>query len=98
MIDTLSRISALQSITVCSSATHWFRDMKEVSTSVLSPGCMDLPIDAGLWLKHFKSQNSTLLSQLDVCVSRDIALLAVSNMCSLCSLNYPKIIRGISAK
>lgn len=53
-------------IAVYSSAAHWFKDTKEVATSVLSPGCMDLPIDAGLWLKHFKSQNSKLLSQLDV--------------------------------
>lgn len=42
--------------------------MKEVATSVLSPGCMDLPIDAGMWLKHFKTQNLQLLSQLDVCI------------------------------
>jgi len=47
-------------------APHWFKDMKEVATSVLSPDCIDLPIDAGMWLKHFKSQNSQLLSQLDV--------------------------------
>lgn len=52
-------------------AMHWFRDMKEVATSVLSPGCMDLPIDAGLWLKHFKSQNSKLLLQLDLKTSKD---------------------------
>ncbi|CAL1689750.1 unnamed protein product [Lasius platythorax] len=52
-------------------AAHWFKDMKEVATSVLSPGCMDLPIDAGLWLKHFKSQNSNLLSQLDLKISKD---------------------------
>lgn len=54
---------------VYSSAAHWFKDMKEVATSVLSPGCMDLPIDAGMWLKHFKCQNSELLSQLDVRIS-----------------------------
>lgn len=52
-------------------AAHWFKDMKEVATSVLSPGCMDLPIDAGLWLKHFKFQNSKLLSELDLKVSKD---------------------------
>lgn len=63
--------------TICSLAMHWFRDMKEVATSVLSPGCMDLPIDAGLWLKHFKSQNSKLLSQLDVRLFRDVTLLAI---------------------
>ncbi|XP_029163694.1 28S ribosomal protein S29, mitochondrial [Nylanderia fulva] len=52
-------------------AMHWFRDMKEVATSVLSPGCIDLPIDAGSWLKHFKSQNSKLLPQLDLRISKD---------------------------
>ncbi|XP_070151335.1 small ribosomal subunit protein mS29 [Polyergus mexicanus] len=52
-------------------AAHWFKDTKEVATSVLSPGCMDLPIDAGLWLKHFKSQNSKLLLQLDLKTSKD---------------------------
>lgn len=55
-------------ITVYFLAPHWFKDMKEVANSVLSPGCMDLPIDAGMWLKHFKSQNLQLLSQLDVCI------------------------------
>jgi len=51
------------------SAPHWFKDIKEVATSTLSPGCMDLPIDAGLWLKIFRAQNLHLLSQLDVRVS-----------------------------
>lgn len=60
---------AIVLIIVYSSAAHWFKDMKEVANSVLSPGCMDLPIDAGMWLKHFKSQNSKLLSELDVCMS-----------------------------
>jgi len=48
--------------------------MKEVATSALSPGCMDLPIDAGMWLKHFSSQNSMLLLQLDVRVFQDVIL------------------------
>lgn len=52
-------------------APHWFKDTKEVATSVLSPGCVDLPIDAGLWLKHFKCQNSKLLSQLNLTTSKD---------------------------
>ncbi|XP_011637308.1 28S ribosomal protein S29, mitochondrial [Pogonomyrmex barbatus] len=52
-------------------APHWFKDMKEVATSILSPGCMDLPVDAGLWLKHFKIQNSKLFSQLDLKTSKD---------------------------
>ncbi|XP_011158728.2 28S ribosomal protein S29, mitochondrial [Solenopsis invicta] len=52
-------------------AAHWFKDMKEVANSVLSPGCMDLPIDAGMWLKHFKTQNSNLLSQLDLKTTKD---------------------------
>jgi len=50
---------------------RWFKDMKEISNSVLSPGCMDLPIDAGMWLRQFKCQNSHLLSQLDFKTSKD---------------------------
>lgn len=50
---------------------HWFNNMKEVANSVLLPGCMDLPIDAGLWLKHFKTQNMELLTQLDLKTSKD---------------------------
>lgn len=57
-----------------SSAARWFKDMKEVATSILSPGCMDLPIDAGIWLKQFNSQNSKLLSQLDVRACQDVTL------------------------
>ncbi|KAL6259012.1 hypothetical protein P5V15_008934 [Pogonomyrmex californicus] len=52
-------------------APHWFKNMKEVATSILSPGCMDLPVDAGLWLKHFKIQNSKLFSQLNLKTSKD---------------------------
>ncbi|XP_032670176.1 28S ribosomal protein S29, mitochondrial [Odontomachus brunneus] len=52
-------------------ARYWFYRMKEVANSVLLPGCMDLPIDAGFWLKHFKAQNITLLSQLDLKTSKD---------------------------
>ncbi|XP_012235590.1 small ribosomal subunit protein mS29 [Linepithema humile] len=52
-------------------APHWFKDMKEVANSILSPGCIDLPIDAGLWLKHFKTQNLQLLSQLDLKTSNN---------------------------
>ncbi|EFN82439.1 28S ribosomal protein S29, mitochondrial [Harpegnathos saltator] len=50
---------------------HWFRNMKEVANSALLPGYLDLPIDAGLWLKHFKVQNINLLTQLDLKVSTD---------------------------
>ncbi|XP_014467500.1 PREDICTED: 28S ribosomal protein S29, mitochondrial [Dinoponera quadriceps] len=50
---------------------HWFHNMKEVANSVLSPGCMDLPIDAGFWLKQFKVQNLNLLTQLDLRTSKD---------------------------
>ncbi|XP_012063014.1 PREDICTED: 28S ribosomal protein S29, mitochondrial [Atta cephalotes] len=50
---------------------HWFKDMKEVATSEFFPGCMDLPIDAGMWLRQFKTQNSKLLSQLDLKMTKD---------------------------
>ncbi|KAH0951256.1 hypothetical protein HN011_011385 [Eciton burchellii] len=52
-------------------APHWFKDIKEVATSTLSPGCMDLPIDAGLWLKIFRAQNLHLLSQLDLKTTKE---------------------------
>lgn len=65
MIDVFFDVTIILTV-VCSSGARWFKDMKEVANSVLSPGCMDLPIDAGMWLKQFKSQNLHLLSQLDV--------------------------------
>ncbi|KAL0103335.1 hypothetical protein PUN28_017545 [Cardiocondyla obscurior] len=52
-------------------APRWLRNTKEVAASALSPGCVDLPIDAGVWLKQFKFQNSTLLSQLDLKTTKD---------------------------
>ncbi|XP_020281550.1 28S ribosomal protein S29, mitochondrial [Pseudomyrmex gracilis] len=52
-------------------ARNWFKYPKEVANSSLSPGCIDLPIDAGAWLKHFKSQNLKLLSKLDLKVSKE---------------------------
>ncbi|RLU15970.1 hypothetical protein DMN91_011728 [Ooceraea biroi] len=52
-------------------AAHWFKDVKEVAPSALTPGCIDLPIDAGLWLRTFKAQNLQLLSQLDLKTTED---------------------------
>lgn len=53
-------------------ASVWFKNFKEVANSVLSPGYMDLPIDAGMWLRHFKNQNSNFLAQLEVSLTRNI--------------------------
>lgn len=69
IINNIHILLTLQLLTSCyCSGYHWFNDMKEVANSALSPGYMDLPIDAGLWLKQFKDQNINLLTQLDVCV------------------------------
>ena len=45
---------------------NWFRKFKEVVPSVLHPNKYDLPFESVEWLKHFSSQNSELLKELDV--------------------------------
>lgn len=52
-------------------ACNWFRRPREVANSILKEGFMDLPMDAAIWLLHFKSQNGLLLKQLDLKVSKD---------------------------
>lgn len=49
----------------------WFRFPKEIADSVFMPGKLDLPIHAGLLLKYFKNSNASLLSQLDLKVTKD---------------------------
>ncbi|XP_071549830.1 small ribosomal subunit protein mS29 [Panulirus ornatus] len=45
-------------------APRWRRDFKEVSPSASVPGRYDHPLDAVLWLQHFRSQNTELLKTL----------------------------------
>jgi len=45
---------------------NWFRKFKEVVPSVLHPNKYDLPFESVEWLKHFSSQNSELLKELDL--------------------------------
>jgi small subunit ribosomal protein S29 len=44
------------------------RACKEVSNSTTREGYVDLNLDAAAWLIHFKCQNATLLSKIDVSV------------------------------
>jgi len=45
---------------------NWFRKFKEIAPSALHPNKYDLPIESAEWLKHFNSQNSGLLKELDL--------------------------------
>ncbi|GAB6028568.1 hypothetical protein CHUAL_002709 [Chamberlinius hualienensis] len=40
----------------------WIRNSRESAPSISRPGRFDLPIDAVIWLQHFKAQNATLLN------------------------------------
>lgn len=50
---------------------NWFRRPKEVANSTTREGFFDLPIDSAAWLVHFKSQNSQLLTHLDLQLGKD---------------------------
>lgn len=45
---------------------NWFRRFKEVTPSLTVPNKYDNPIESVDWLRHFTSQNGTLLQELDV--------------------------------
>lgn len=50
----------------------WFRNNRtDVSNSELQPGLIDLPVLSAAWLKHFQSQNSNLLAEDDIKLSKD---------------------------
>ncbi|XP_067131890.1 small ribosomal subunit protein mS29 [Centruroides vittatus] len=53
-------------------APNWTRRPKDTATSLWDQGTdkMDLPIDSALWLQHFHSQNSLLLQELDLRLSK----------------------------
>nr|XP_027219166.1 28S ribosomal protein S29, mitochondrial-like [Penaeus vannamei] len=46
--------------------SKWRRDVKEVVPSTSVPGRFDHPLQAALWLQHFRSQNSELLKTLQL--------------------------------
>jgi len=48
------------------SPNEWINEPAEVAFSNSRPGRLDLPLNAALALKHFKSQNGHLLNKLDV--------------------------------
>ncbi|KAK0080254.1 hypothetical protein PV325_000234 [Microctonus aethiopoides] len=50
---------------------NWFRRAKEVAPSQSKEGFYDIPVDAAAWLIHFKHQNASLLSELDLKLSKD---------------------------
>jgi len=45
---------------------NWFRKFKEAVPSTLHPNKYDLPSESAQWLRHFNSQNSGLLKELDL--------------------------------
>ncbi|XP_071039776.1 small ribosomal subunit protein mS29 isoform X2 [Parasteatoda tepidariorum] len=51
-------------------ASRWTKHVKEVVDSQYKERRIDLPVDSALWLQHFKSQNSSLLEELDLRVSK----------------------------
>lgn len=52
-------------------APNWMKRPKETANSAVQEGFIDLPFDAAAWLMHFKSQNTKLLSTLDMKTSKD---------------------------
>lgn len=50
-------------------APRWRRGFKEIAQSASVPGRYDHPLDAVMWLQHFKSQNSELLKTLQLVTS-----------------------------
>nr|CAG4642504.1 EOG090X05V1 [Evadne anonyx] len=56
---------------------NWFRRFKEVVPSVLHPNKYDHPFESAEWIKHFNSQNSGLLKDLDARFSQICRTLVV---------------------
>lgn len=52
-------------------APYWYRWPKEYSASATREGFTDLPLDAAAWLINFKAQNTQLLSNPELVVSKD---------------------------
>lgn len=50
---------------------NWMKRPKENANSATQEGCIDLPFDAAAWLVHFKTQNSMLLTTLQLKTSKD---------------------------
>lgn len=44
----------------------WYKRPKECGPSTIHEGMIDIPLDSAAWLVHFKSQNSDLLTKLDL--------------------------------
>ena len=47
-------------------AARWRRNFKEVTPSSTIEGQFDHPLDAAMWLQHFKTQNAELFKTLQV--------------------------------
>lgn len=50
---------------------YWYKHPKEFGGSATQEGFTDLPLEAGAWLVHFKTQNADLLAKLDLRTSKD---------------------------
>ena len=47
-------------------ADRWGLRFREVAASPTDPHAIDHPVDAGLWLAHFRAQNAARLAELDL--------------------------------
>lgn len=52
-------------------AMNWYRRPKETATTPGKEGFVDVNIDAASWLVHFKTQNTSILTKLDLRCSRE---------------------------
>jgi small subunit ribosomal protein S29 len=50
---------------------YWFKHPREYASSHNKEGFTDLPLDSAAWLLHFKTQNTDLLTKLELKVSKD---------------------------
>ncbi|CAG2182171.1 unnamed protein product, partial [Oppiella nova] len=54
----------------CPKPTDWLRYPEETAQSVYKSERMDTPIDAAVWLQHFRTHNNQLLDELDLRASK----------------------------
>jgi len=52
-------------------APYWYKWPKEFAASATREGFTDLPLDAAAWLINFKAQNTQLLSNPDLTISKE---------------------------
>lgn len=50
---------------------YWYKHPKEFGASATQEGFVDMPLESGAWLIHFKAQNAELLANKDLRTSKD---------------------------